>query len=143
MIDSLPKDRLLLLDKLIPQVKGEYAAVYENFEKNIYEAMEQALPQLSKYHTIKLIFPEHTYYPGEIVQGLRRFCHRYAFNFSLIHEVDKSSIEKVKKFMSAGLSMSPNELFLDMGINISDERFWNIGLNEIDSLLKEAENLSS
>jgi DNA-binding LacI/PurR family transcriptional regulator len=94
LIDSLPKDRLLLLDKLIPQVKGNYAAVYENFENNIYEAMEQALPQLSKYHSIKLIFPEYTYYPGEIVQGLRRFCHQYAFNFELIHEVGNSNFEK-------------------------------------------------
>ena len=94
LIDTLPKDKLLLLDKLIPQIKGEYAAVYENFEKNIYEAMEQALPQLSKYHSIKLIFPEHTYYPEEIIKGLKRFCHQYAFNFSIIHEIENSVIEK-------------------------------------------------
>lgn len=94
LIDSLPKDKLLLLDKVIPQIKGEYAAVYENFEKNIYEAMEQALPQLSKYHSIKLIFPEHTYYPEEIIKGLKRFCHQYAFNFSVIHEIENSVIEK-------------------------------------------------
>lgn len=94
LIDTLPKDKLLLLDKLIPQIKGEYAAVYENFEKNIYEAMEQALPQLSKYHSIKLIFPEHTYYPEEIITGLERFCHQYAFNFSVIHEIENSVIEK-------------------------------------------------
>jgi len=94
LIDSLPKDKLLLLDKLIPEVKGDYGAVYENFEKNIYEAMEQALPQLSKYHSIKLIFPEHTYYPEEIVQGLKRFCHQYAFGFSQIHELGSNAIER-------------------------------------------------
>jgi len=94
LIDTLPKDKLLLLDKLIPKIKGEYAAVYENFEKNIYEAMEQALPHLSKYNAIRLIFPEHTYYPEEISIGLRRFCHQYAFNFSVIHEIGKSDIEQ-------------------------------------------------
>lgn len=94
LIDALPKDKLLLLDKLIPQVSGEYAAVYENFEKNIYEAMEQALPQLSKYNAIKLIFPEHTYYPEEIIQGLKRFCDLYAFTFSVVHEIGASVIEK-------------------------------------------------
>ncbi len=94
LINSLPKDKLLLLDKLIPQVKGEYAAVYENFEKNIYEAMEQALPQLSKYHSLKLIFPEQTYYPEEIIKGLKRFGDQYAFSFSMIHEIGKSAIEK-------------------------------------------------
>ncbi|MEQ1585822.1 MAG: GntR family transcriptional regulator [Cyclobacteriaceae bacterium] len=94
LIDTLPKDKLLLLDKLIPQIKGDYAAVYENFEKNIYEAMEQALPQLSKYNSIKLIFPEHTYYPEEIIHGLKRFCHQYAFSYSVIHGIEENTIEK-------------------------------------------------
>jgi len=94
LIDSLPKDKLLLLDKLIPQVKGDYAAVYENFEKNIYEALEQALPQLSKYHSIRVIFPEHTYHSKEIIRGLERFSHQYAFNFSVIHDINTSSIEE-------------------------------------------------
>ncbi len=93
LIDSLPKEKLLLLDKLLPHVTGEYAAVYENFEKNIYGAMEQALPQLSKYNSVKLIFPEYTYYPEEIIQGLKRFCQQYAFSFSVIHELGDSVIE--------------------------------------------------
>lgn len=94
LINNLPKEKLLLLDKLVPDVKGEFAAVYENFEKDIYHALEQALPQLSKYHSINLIFPEHTYYPDEIIQGVERFCGQYAFNFSLIHEIHPESIQQ-------------------------------------------------
>lgn len=100
LIDTLPKEKLLVLDKLIPQVRGVYAAVYENFEKNIYEAMEQALPQLSKYHAIKLIFPENTYYPEEIIHGLKRFAHQYAFGFSVIHDIQTSVIEKGAVYMN-------------------------------------------
>ena len=33
ILDTIPKDKLLLLDKLVPDVKGNFAAVYENFEK--------------------------------------------------------------------------------------------------------------
>jgi DNA-binding GntR family transcriptional regulator len=100
LIDSLPKEKLLLLDKLLPEVADEYAAVYENFEKNIYDAMELALSQLSKYNFIKLIFPQHTYYPEEIIQGLKRFCHQYAFNFTVIHELGDSEIEKGSVYIS-------------------------------------------
>ncbi len=100
LIDSLPKGKLLLLDKLIPEIEGEYAAVYENFEKNIYDAMEQALPQLSKYHSIKLVFPEHTYYPEEIIHGLKRFSHQFAFNFSVIHQLGNNAIEKGAVYMN-------------------------------------------
>ena len=78
----------------MPGVDGEYAAVYENFENDIYNALEQALNQLSKYHTIKIIFPEYTYHPKEILKGFYRFCNQYAFNYKVVHDV---SIEPIKE----------------------------------------------
>ena len=84
VINTLPKDKLILLDKIIPGVTGNYGAIYENFEKDIYNALEQALLQLSKYHTINIIFPNNTYHPVEILTGLNNFCHQYAFNAKVI-----------------------------------------------------------
>lgn len=94
VINQIPKEKLVLLDKLVPGVHGEYAAVYENFEKDIYNALEQSLERLSKYHTIKIIFPEYTYHPKEILKGFYRFCNQYAFNYKLVHDV---SIEPIKE----------------------------------------------
>lgn len=51
-------------------------------------------------------------------------------------------ITKVKKFLSAGLSDSPQNVFADLGINISDPLFWQKGLTEIDNLLTETEQLA-
>ena len=42
IINTIPKEKLILLDKLVPGVDGNYAAIYENFEKDIYNALEQA-----------------------------------------------------------------------------------------------------
>jgi DNA-binding transcriptional regulator YhcF (GntR family) len=94
VINTIPKEKLILMDKLIPGVHGEYAAVYENFEKDIYHALEQVLEKLSKYHTIKIIFPEYTYHPKEILKGFYRFCNQYAFNYKVVHDI---SIEPVKE----------------------------------------------
>lgn len=94
ILNTIPKDKLILLDKLAPGVTGEYGAVYENFEKDIYNALEQALEKLSKYHTIKIIFPEDTYHPQEILKGFYRFCNQYAFNYKVVHNV---SIEPIKE----------------------------------------------
>ncbi|WP_315817823.1 hypothetical protein [Paraflavitalea speifideaquila] len=63
IINIIDKSKLILLDKLVAGVGGEYGAVYENFEKDIYNALEQALQQLSKYDTLKIIFPAYTYFP--------------------------------------------------------------------------------
>jgi DNA-binding transcriptional regulator YhcF (GntR family) len=70
IINTLPKEKLLLLDKIVPGVSGEYAAAYENFEKDIYNALYEAMDALSKYHTLKIIFPKDSYYPPGNCEGL-------------------------------------------------------------------------
>ena len=87
IINTLPKEKLLVLDKMIPGITGEFAAVYQNFEQDIYSALEKAREQLSKYHTIKLIFPSYTYHPVEILKGCSRFCQEYAFAHKVVHSI--------------------------------------------------------
>ena len=87
IINSIPKEKLILLDKKIVGVDGDYAAVYENFSKDIYGALEQARTQLSKYHTIKLIFPDKSYFPRDIIKGFYKFCQEYAFLHLLVSDV--------------------------------------------------------
>lgn len=55
---------------------------------------------------------------------------------------DPAFIEKVKEFLSAGCSSSPKEIFAKMGININDQKFWQVGLTEIEQNLTEAEKLA-
>jgi len=100
IINTIPKDKLLLLDKLLPEVNGAYAAVYENFEKDIYDALEQALEPLKKYHTLKIIFPDYTYHPKEIVKGFQRFCNQYAFNSDVINDIEKEPIKEGNVYIS-------------------------------------------
>ena len=92
IINTLPKEKLVLLDKKVPGVEGEFAAVYENFSKDIYTALQEALEKLSKYHTLKIIFPQNSYYPQEIVNGFCRFCQDYAFNYKVISNIKGEEI---------------------------------------------------
>ena len=63
---------------------------------------------------------------------------------SLQHAVkqDPAFIIKVKEFLSAGLSDSPKNIFGRLGIDISDKRFWDNGLDEVETLLSETEQLA-
>jgi DNA-binding transcriptional regulator YhcF (GntR family) len=100
IINELPADKLLMLDKLIPGIKGAYAAVYENFEKDIYDALEQLRERLSRYHTIKMIFPEYTYHPEEIIKGFKRFCHQYAFTSKVVHDISNEPIKEGEAYIN-------------------------------------------
>jgi DNA-binding transcriptional regulator YhcF (GntR family) len=120
IINSIPKEKLIILDKLVTGVTGTYAAVYEDFEEDIYNALVQANEKLSKYHTIKIIFPEYTYHPKEIVDGFMRYCQQYAFNYKVVHNIEEEPIQKgevyinlmendlvilIEKIMAAGLKV--------------------------------------
>lgn len=100
IINTIPSDKLLLLDKLVSGVDGEYAAVYENFEKDIYSALCQARARLSKYHTLKLVFPDKSYYPKGIIKGFYKFCQQYAFDHLLVSDVLSEPINRGEVFIN-------------------------------------------
>jgi len=55
---------------------------------------------------------------------------------------DRKFIERVKVFLSAGVSKSPKDIFSDMGIDITKQVFWENGISEFEKLLTDAENLA-
>lgn len=92
VINDIPKEKLILMDKLEHGVTGNFGAVYENFERDIYYALELLLDSLSKYHTLKIIFPEHSYYSKDILKGFMAFCRQYAFEYEIIHSLCNEEI---------------------------------------------------
>ncbi|RZK63419.1 MAG: GntR family transcriptional regulator, partial [Pedobacter sp.] len=99
IINTIPKEKLILLDKRVPGVEGEFAAAYENFEKNIYDALEEGRVHLSKYHTLKIIFPEKSYFPKEILRGFHRFCQQYAFSHKVVSNISAEPIGEGEVFI--------------------------------------------
>ena len=100
IINTIPKEKLLLMSKLLPEVTGNYAAVYEDFEKDIFGALQQLLERLSKYDTLKIVFPGYTYHPTEILKGFMKFCHQYAFNYEVVNDIDKELIKEKVAYVS-------------------------------------------
>jgi DNA-binding LacI/PurR family transcriptional regulator len=100
VINFIDKDKLILLDKLVPGVTGEFGAVYENFEMDIYSALQQAREPLSKYQTIKILFPEGSYFPQEILNGFLRFCNEFGFTSKVVHRIEDEPINRGEAFIS-------------------------------------------
>lgn len=92
IINNIPKEKLIMLDKNINGISGDYAAVYENFDKDIYSALAKAKSDLDRYNTLKLVFPTNSYYPREILAGFLRFCQHFNFAFDVVSEVESGEI---------------------------------------------------
>ncbi|WP_066839642.1 GntR family transcriptional regulator [Rufibacter ruber] len=100
VINLLPKEKLVLLDKKLPGVTGHFAAVYENFEQDIYGALAQVAEELRKYRVLKLVFPHHSYFPAEIVTGFERFCRQYHFAYQVLPQVQVAEIQEGDVFIN-------------------------------------------
>jgi oligoendopeptidase F len=81
---------------------------------------------------------------------IRRYFYVYSYASGLIISksmqamvrADRSNIALVKQFLSAGASKSPQDLFADMGIDITDTAFWKQGLESIRMHLEETRELA-
>jgi oligoendopeptidase F len=81
---------------------------------------------------------------------VRRYFYVYSYASGLIISKamqamvreDRSKINLVKQFLSAGASKSPKDLFADMGIDITDTAFWKQGLESIRVHLEETRELA-
>lgn len=77
------------------------------------------------------------------------YCYAYAYGQLLVlalfglYKNDKNDGFKQKyiEFLSAGGSKSPKELVSILGFNIEDEKFWNIGINEVRKIVDEFKEL--
>ncbi len=54
---------------------------------------------------------------------------------------DKKYIEKIKQFLSTGGSMSPEDTFKAIGLNLKNPEFWKNGIKEIENDIKLLEKL--
>jgi DNA-binding transcriptional regulator YhcF (GntR family) len=100
IINEITTGKLILLDKIIPGITREYGAVYENFQKDIFVALKEALPQLEKYQTLKIVFPSYTYFPDEILKGFQSFCNEYAFNYKVVPKIADEPIQEGEVYIN-------------------------------------------
>lgn len=73
------------------------------------------------------------------------YCYAYSYGqllvlalYGLYKKSDKETfVQNYTSFLSAGGSHSPKELIKKFGFDIEDEHFWQLGIDEIESLLRE------
>ena len=100
VINQIKNANIILLDKKILGITSPFGVVYENFEKDIFDALVQALPRLIKYKYIKIIFPAYTYFPDEILKGFLSFCREYAFSYSVVHSISEEPIKEGEVYIN-------------------------------------------
>lgn len=88
VLKSLPQDKLIFIDNIIPELKPT-AAVYQDFKMDIYEALSEGSDYLKRYEKLILVYPSKSVYPYpmRILQGFQKFCTDFNFSFEVLNEI--------------------------------------------------------
>ena len=70
----IPNRKLILLDRLQPGLKGNFSAVYQDFENDIYDGLCQIWSEASPSRLLRVITLPSSLYGPLIRKGVERFC---------------------------------------------------------------------
>lgn len=91
VLKLIPPEKLILLDKDIDLNSKKHSCVYQNFEKDIVSALNEADELLRVYNKLILIFPTLIPYPKEIIKGFRIFCIQQEIEHEIIYDFQEGS----------------------------------------------------
>lgn len=89
VLDHLPSDKIYLLDQTNEEL-SEYPAVFQNFEKGVFDGLQKIKTRISNYKKFVLVF-DYSKQPLAILEGFKSFCtiNQIAFKISsLKDEID-------------------------------------------------------
>jgi len=89
IIELIPKDKLIIMDNNIPELKGNFGLIYQDFKKDIYYSLIEGIEKLKKYDKLILVYPTKSIYPFPkgILNGFRQFCVEYELDFEILDEI--------------------------------------------------------
>jgi DNA-binding transcriptional regulator YhcF (GntR family) len=85
LLDMIPFDKLVLLDRKPEFYKNTYHGIYQDFNKDIYHALSKAKANSKRYDKLVLVFRNTiTIVPHELKDGFERFCNDFNLKFQVI-----------------------------------------------------------
>lgn len=76
VLKHLPDNEVYILDQTNASLKKHYPAVYQNFEKDVFHALESGLDLLKKYKKIYFVYPGGKEPVGQL-KGFKKFTANY------------------------------------------------------------------
>ena len=84
ILNTIPAHELVLLDKDLPDLPQECLRVFQDFDKDIFNALVNTQDLLAKYSRLVLILPSDANHPEELPWGFRSFCLSRNKEFSVV-----------------------------------------------------------
>ena len=93
-ISRVPNRQLIMADHWMKEVRGNYGAVYQDFDHDIEKGLDQGAEKLKSSGALHVITLENSLYGSRIEASVLRFCKRLGIRCDLITSVTPETISK-------------------------------------------------
>jgi DNA-binding transcriptional regulator YhcF (GntR family) len=98
-LKKIPNRKLILLDRYIDGLPGNFGSVYQNFEDDVSEGLAQSILQLKKFNKLNVISMPASMYAPLIEKGVKKFCFNNQINFEIHTNINRDIIQKQEVFL--------------------------------------------
>ncbi len=119
LTSRIPNRKLLVLDYLPKDLKGNFGAIYQDFENDAYEGLSVALPTLKKSGKLNLITLNSSLYGPLVYKAVERFCAENGLEM-VHHTQTPETIRKKDIFLIVGSQLDAG--VSDLADNISEHK---------------------
>ena len=77
LISRVPNRKLIMVDHWMQNYQGNYGAVYQDFENDVYEGLKQGLDKLKDTSCLKVITLPSSLYGSMVTKGINRFVKEF------------------------------------------------------------------
>tara|TARA_B110000503_G_scaffold111683_1_gene167281 strand:- start:3919 stop:4917 length:999 start_codon:yes stop_codon:yes gene_type:complete len=96
-IQNLPKDKVYILDQMHKGL-SQYPGIYQNFEKDIYNGLQNGFSQIKKYTKLVLLFSKEKQ-PQGLLAGFNLFCKKNNLNSEIISSLENKTPQKAELYL--------------------------------------------
>lgn len=95
-IEKIPREKLVIIDKPIENLSGEFISVQQDFEGDIFKALESGIELLQPYRKLTLVLStdRFQFVPEGIITGFRNFCQHYHISGEVANTFSSTEIGK-------------------------------------------------
>ena len=98
-LKKIPNRKLILLDRNIEDLNGNFGAVYQDFEKDIYIGLMQGVHKFKRFTKLNVVTMSSSLYAPLFVEGIREFCSTNSINVEFHNDFVPDIIHKKEVYL--------------------------------------------
>lgn len=126
LLKRFPNRKLILLDRLVFQLPGNYGAVYQDFSSDIAGALSAGLEKLKEFSKLNVLIMTNSLYGAEIRKSVDGFCRENSISVEYHTDIRKEIIRPNEVYLMLNSQhdngvLSFSRIAVELGLRIGED----------------------